>query len=83
MAIRTAQIQGNWSHLLYVEALLGQPMEEYQETNKNQAVSMARARFELLTTGLIHQGELTFLEQHSDLFERPAVTLLILIMSQT
>lgn len=38
---------------------------EYQETKQKSAVLYRQEpRFELLTTGLIHQGELTFLEQH-------------------
>ena len=38
---------------------------EYQETKQKSAVLYRQEpRFELLTTGCIHQGELTFLEQH-------------------
>ena len=38
---------------------------EYQETKQKSAVLYRQEpRFELLTTGRIHQGELTFLEQH-------------------
>ena len=38
---------------------------EYRETKQKSAVLYRQEpRFELLTTGLIHQGELTFLEQH-------------------
>ena len=36
---------------------------EYQET-KQKSADRQEPRFELLTTGCIHQGELTFLEQH-------------------
>lgn len=38
---------------------------EYQETKQKSAVLYRQeSRFELLTTGRIHKGELTFLEQH-------------------
>ena len=38
---------------------------EYQETKQKSAVLYRQEpRFELLTTGRIHKGELTFLEQH-------------------
>ena len=38
---------------------------EYRETKQKSAVLYRQEpRFELLTTGLIHQGELSFLEQH-------------------
>ena len=38
---------------------------EYQETKQKSAVLYRQEpRFELLTTGRIHQGEMTFLEQH-------------------
>lgn len=38
---------------------------EYQETKQKSAVLYRQEpRFELLTTGRIHQGELTFLDQH-------------------
>ena len=67
VAIRTVQIQGN-------RAIYGvgggitwdsQWEGEYQETKQKSAVLYRQEpRFELLTTGLIHQGELTFLEQH-------------------
>ena len=67
VAIRTLQMQGN-------QAIYGvgggitwdsQWEGEYQETKQKSAVLYRQEpRFELLTTGLIHQGELTFLEQH-------------------
>ena len=67
VAIRTLQMQGT-------KAIYGvgggitwdsQWEGEYQETKQKSAVLYRQEpRFELLTTGLIHQGELTFLEQH-------------------
>ena len=67
VAIRTLQMQGD-------QAIYGvgggitwdsKWEGEYQETKQKSAVLYRQEpRFELLTTGLIHQGELTFLEQH-------------------
>ena len=67
VAIRTLQMQGN-------QAIYGvgggitwdsKWESEYQETKQKSAVLYRQEpRFELLTTGHIHQGELTFLEQH-------------------
>ena len=67
VAIRTLQMQGT-------KAIYGvgggitwdsQWEGEYQETKQKSAVLYRQEpRFELLTTGLIHQGELTILEQH-------------------
>ena len=67
VAIRTLQMQGD-------QAIYGvgggitwdsQWEGEYQETKQKSAVLYRQEpRFELLTTGRIHQGELTFLEQH-------------------
>lgn len=67
VAIRTLQMQGT-------KAIYGvgggitwdsQWEGEYQETKQKSAVLYRQEpRFELLTTGRIHQGELTFLEQH-------------------
>ncbi len=67
VAIRTLQMQGT-------KAIYGvgggitwdsKWESEYQETKQKSAVLYRQEpRFELLTTGLIHQGELTFLEQH-------------------
>ena len=67
VAIRTLQMQGS-------KAIYGvgggitwdsKWEGEYQETKQKSAVLYRQEpRFELLTTGLIHQGELTFLEQH-------------------
>ena len=67
VAIRTLQMQGG-------QAIYGvgggitwdsKWESEYQETKQKSAVLYRREpRFELLTTGRIHQGELTFLEQH-------------------
>ena len=67
VAIRTLQMQGN-------QAIYGvgggitwdsQWESEYQETKQKSAVLYRQEpRFELLTTGRIHQGELTFLDQH-------------------
>ena len=67
VAIRTLQMQGT-------KAIYGvgggitwdsKWEGEYQETKQKSAVLYRQEpRFELLTTGLIHQGELTFLEQH-------------------
>ena len=67
VAIRTLQMQGN-------QAIYGvgggitwdsKWEGEYQETKQKSAVLYRQEpRFELLTTGRIHQGELTFLEQH-------------------
>lgn len=67
VAIRTLQIQGT-------KAIYGvgggitwdsKWEGEYQETKQKSAVLYRQEpRFELLTTGRIHQGELTFLEQH-------------------
>ena len=67
VAIRTLQMQGN-------QAIYGvgggitwdsKWEAEYQETKQKSAVLYRQEpRFELLTTGRIHQGELTFLEQH-------------------
>lgn len=67
VAIRTLQIQGT-------KAIYGvgggitwdsKWEGEYQETKQKSAVLYRQVpRFELLTTGRIHQGELTFLEQH-------------------
>lgn len=67
VAIRTLQMQGD-------QAIYGvgggitwdsKWEGEYQETKQKSAVLYRQEpRFELLTTGRIHQGELTFLEQH-------------------
>ena len=67
VAIRTLQMQGH-------QAIYGvgggitwdsKWESEYQETKQKSAVLYRQEpRFELLTTGRIHQGELTFLEQH-------------------
>ena len=67
VAIRTLQMQGN-------QAIYGvgggitwdsQWEGEYQETKQKSAVLYRQEpHFELLTTGRIHQGKLTFLEQH-------------------
>lgn len=67
VAIRTLQMQGT-------KAIYGvgggitwdsKWEGEYQETKQKSAVLYRQEpRFELLTTGLIHQGELTFLDQH-------------------
>ena len=67
VAIRTLQMQGN-------QAIYGvgggitwdsKWESEYQETKQKSAVLYRQEpHFELLTTGRIHQGELTFLEQH-------------------
>ena len=67
VAIRTLQMQGN-------QAIYGvgggitwdsKWESEYQETKQKSAVLYRQEpRFDLLTTGRIHQGELTFLEQH-------------------
>lgn len=67
VAIRTLQMQGT-------KAIYGvgggitwdsKWESEYQETKQKSAVLYRQEpRFELLTTGLIHQGELSFLEQH-------------------
>ena len=67
VAIRTLQMQG-------YQAIYGvgggitwdsKWESEYQETKQKSAVLYRQEpRFELLTTGRIHQGELTFLEQH-------------------
>lgn len=67
VAIRTLQMQGN-------QAIYGvgggitwdsKWESEYQETKQKSAVLYRQeSRFELLTTGRIHKGELTFLEQH-------------------
>ena len=67
VAIRTLQMQGD-------QAIYGvgggitwdsKWESEYQETKQKSAVLYRQEpRFELLTTGRIHKGELTFLEQH-------------------
>ena len=67
VAIRTLQMQGT-------KAIYGvgggitwdsKWEGEYQETKQKSAVLYRQEpRFELLTTGRIHKGELTFLEQH-------------------
>ena len=67
VAIRTLQMLGN-------QAIYGvgggitwdsKWESEYQETKQKSAVLYRQEpRFDLLTTGRIHQGELTFLEQH-------------------
>lgn len=67
VAIRTLQMQGT-------KAIYGvgggitwdsKWEGEYQETKQKSAVLYRQEpRFELLTTGRIHQGELTFLDQH-------------------
>lgn len=67
VAIRTLQMQGS-------KAIYGvgggitwdsKWKSEYQETKQKSAVLYRQEpRFELLTTGRIHQGQLTFLEQH-------------------
>lgn len=67
VAIRTLQMQGD-------QAIYGvgggitwdsKWESEYQETKQKSAVLYRQEpHFELLTTGRIHQGELTFLEQH-------------------
>ena len=67
VAIRTLQMQGD-------QAIYGvgggitwdsKWEGEYQETKQKSAVLYRQeSHFELLTTGRIHQGELTFLDQH-------------------
>ena len=67
VAIRTLQMQGN-------QAIYGvgggitwdsKWESEYQETKQKSAVLYRQEpHFELLTTGRIHQGELTFLDKH-------------------
>ena len=67
VAIRTLQMQGH-------QAIYGvgggitwdsKWESEYQETKQKSAVLYRQEpHFDLLTTGRIHQGELTFLEQH-------------------
>ena len=67
VAIRTLQMQGN-------QAIYGvgggitwdsKWESEYQETKQKSAVLYRQEpHFELLTTGRIHQGELSFLDQH-------------------
>ena len=67
VAIRTLQMQGD-------QAIYGvgggitwdsKWESEYQETKQKSAgLYRQEPRFELLTTGRIHKGELTFLEQH-------------------
>ena len=67
VAIRTLQMQGD-------QAIYGvgggitwdsKWESEYQETKQKSAVLYRQEpHFELLTTGRIHQGELTFLDQH-------------------
>ena len=67
VAIRTLQMQGD-------QAIYGvgggitwdsKWESEYQETKQKSAVLYRQEpHFDLLTTGRIHQGELTFLEQH-------------------
>ena len=67
VAIRTLQMQGD-------QAIYGvgggitwdsKWEGEYQETKQKSAVLYRQEpRFDLLTTGRIHQGELTFLDQH-------------------
>ena len=67
VAIRTLQMQGD-------QAIYGvgggitwdsKWESEYQETKQKSAVLYRQEpRFELLTTGRIHQGELTFLDKH-------------------
>ena len=67
VAIRTLQMQGD-------QAIYGvgggitwdsQWESEYQETKQKSAVLYRQEpHFELLTTGRIHQGELSFLDQH-------------------
>ena len=67
VAIRTLQMQGD-------QAIYGvgggitwdsKWESEYQETKQKSAVLYRQeSHFELLTTGRIHQGELTFLDQH-------------------
>lgn len=67
VAIRTLQMQGH-------QAIYGvgggitwdsKWESEYRETKQKSAVLYRQEpRFELLTTGRIHQGKLTFLEQH-------------------
>jgi len=67
VAIRTLQMQGT-------KAIYGvgggitwdsKWKSEYQETKQKSAVLYRQEpRFDLLTTGRIHQGELTFLKQH-------------------
>ena len=67
VAIRTLQMQGS-------KAIYGvgggitwdsKWESEYQETKQKSAVLYRQEpRFDLLTTGRIHQGELTFLDQH-------------------
>ena len=67
VAIRTLQMQGTKSIYGVGGGITWDSKweGEYQETKQKSAVLYRQEpRFELLTTGLIHQGELTFLEQH-------------------
>ena len=67
VAIRTLQMQGNRAIYGVGGGITWDSKweGEYQETKQKSAVLYRQEpRFELLTTGLIHQGELTFLEQH-------------------
>ena len=67
VAIRTLQMQGTKSIYGVGGGITWDSKweGEYQETKQKSAVLYRQEpRFELLTTGRIHQGELTFLEQH-------------------
>ena len=67
VAIRTLQMQGIKPSMAWEEASLGtvNGKGEYQETKQKSAVLYRQEpHFELLTTGRIHQGELTFLDKH-------------------
>ena len=67
VAIRTVQIQGNRAIYGVGGGITWDSKweGEYQETKQKSAVLYRQEpRFELLTTGRIHKGELTFLEQH-------------------
>ena len=67
VAIRTLQMQGTKAIYGVGGGITWDSIweGEYQETKQKSAVLYRQEpRFELLTTGRIHQGELTFLEQH-------------------
>lgn len=67
VAIRTLQMQGGQAIYSVGGGITWDSKweSEYQETKQKSAVLYRQEpRFELLTTGRIHQGELTFLEQH-------------------
>ena len=67
VAIRTLQMQGHQAVYGVGGGITWDSKweSEYQETKQKSAVLYRQEpRFDLLTTGRIHQGELTFLEQH-------------------